>query len=87
MINPSDAVLGLCASIVTEIIKYVPFVRNNALASSIVAIIVVAVGTFVSSGVFTWPTFLNSLASAFLSYKIIVQPIARDVGMRTQATD
>lgn len=84
MIQPSDALLGLCASIITEILKIVPALRTNTLVTSIVAIVVVALGTLVTSGQFTWVSFLNSLAAAFLSYKIVVQPVATASGIKTQ---
>lgn len=83
--TPSDAVLGLCASIVTELFKLIPALRVNALVSSLVAIIVVALGTLVAGGQFTWLSFLNSLAAAFVSYKVIVQPVASSINAPSQA--
>lgn len=80
----SDAVLGICASVVTEILKLIPQVRNSPLLTSIIAILVVAVGTFIANGQFSWTSFFSALVFSFASYKVAVQPVAGAMGLATQ---
>lgn len=71
------SLLGLCASVLTEIAKYFPLVRNNEMVKSLVAILMVAGVAYVSGGyALTFQSFALVMAFAFLNYKIIVQPVA-----------
>lgn len=84
--QPSDALLGFCASIVTELLKYFPALRGNAIVTSIVALVVLTVGVFFTNGgTFSWASFSTALVSAFISYKMIVAPVATAFSLRTQA--
>ena len=84
MITPSTAVLGLLVSIITEALKYIPVLSYNALTKALTAIVVLAVGVFVTTGTFDFTTFVGALVFALTSYTAIVQPVAKVTGLRTQ---
>lgn len=75
---------GLLSSVLTEAAKFFPFIGNNDVVKSIVAIALCAVGGFVVVGKFDFDTVLNVLVFAFLNYKFIIQPVSKGVGLRTQ---
>lgn len=80
----SDAVLGICASVVTEILKFVPQIRQSAVLTGLTTVIVVAVGVFIANGQFSWTSFFNALVFSFASYKVAVQPVAGAMGLKSQ---
>lgn len=84
MISPNEVLLGVCASIVVELLKFVPWLRVKPLGVSLVTIVVVAVASFFANGSFTFEGFTNSLAAAFLSYHVVVKQVASTVGLRSQ---
>lgn len=75
VLNPYT--VGLMASIVTEALKMIPFLRSNDIYKAGTAIVVMFVGTFVYlGGSFDLTTFFNIAIFSFLNYKMIVQPLA-----------
>lgn len=81
----SVAVVGLASSVLTELLKLFPFLKQNELMASVTAIVVTAIATYFSTaGDFTWPHFASVLLFAFLNYKIIVQPVAKALVSPTQ---
>jgi putative flippase GtrA len=84
MITPSTVLVGFLGSVVAEILKLIPALNKNAITSSIVAIVVVAVGTYLANGSFTFDNFASSLVFALTSYKAIVQPVSQAVSSPTQ---
>ena len=81
----SLALIGLGTSIINEIIKLVPFVRENDAIKSLVAIIVVAVLAFLTNGFeWSWINFYGVMGFAFLNYKMIVQPVATTLRLASQ---
>ncbi len=79
-----DALLGLGASIITELFKYVPFLNKTALSRALTAIAVLSVGVLITNGEWSWTSFANGLVFALTSYKAIVQPTASTIGLATQ---
>jgi hypothetical protein len=84
MISPNEALLGVCASIVVELLKFIPWLRVKPLGVSLVTIAVVAIGSFFSNGAFTFEGVINSLAAAFISYHVVVKQVASATGLRSQ---
>jgi len=75
MITITTALLGIMSSIFTEVLKVFPKIKNNEILTSLTAIIVVGVVAFFSNGsILTFESFIEILATAFVSYKLIVQP-------------
>lgn len=83
-INP--AVVGLISSVITEVFKYIPFLRQNALTQAITAIVITGVVAFFANNmVFSLDNVVASLVFALVSYKTLIQPIATTTAMRTQS--
>ena len=87
-ITLSTFIIGLMASVLTEVFKIIPILRKNALSKSLTAIIVVILGTFYAVGfnvsAWDWNIFANVLVFSFLNYRIIVRPIAKNASLITQ---
>lgn len=84
-LNLTTATSGLISAVIAEIFKLFPLLRANSLVSSIVAIIVVAVVSFLASGEqFNLANVLGTLTFAFVSYSVFVQPVAKAVGSTSQ---
>jgi formate hydrogenlyase subunit 3/multisubunit Na+/H+ antiporter MnhD subunit len=76
MITITTALLGIMSSIFTEVVKVFPKIKNNEILTSLTAIIVVGVVAFFANGsLLTFESFIEVLATAFISYKMIVQPV------------
>jgi len=82
MQNP--AIIGLAASVITEVFKFIPILRTNALTSAITAIVVLLGLSFAVNQTVTFDGFVVSLVFALTSYKAIVQPVATTMGLSTQ---
>ncbi len=82
--TPEAAIIGAVTSIVTELLKYVPFLNKNSLTRSLTSIVLLVIGNFVVAGKFSLEVFLQSLVFALTTYKLIVQPVADTTGMKTQ---
>lgn len=89
-ISLTPVVIGAISSVVTEIFKFVPFLNSNETTRAITSVVVVVIGVFISIGFSfsTWPEFFStlfqSIVYALASYKVIVQPVATNVGVSTQ---
>lgn len=77
-------VIGLLASVVTEVCKLFPKVAENILLKSGVAIAVMIVGTYLFVPDVTLSAFGQVVLFAFASYKLLVQPIAVSAQLKTQ---
>lgn len=82
--NPDVIAIGTFGSIVTEIFKYVPFLNTSNLTRSLTAIVVILIGTVLTTGKFDISTFVQSLIVALVAYKSLIQPVAGAAGLRTQ---
>lgn len=79
------ALIGLCSAVVTEVLKVVPFLRKSQVTVSIVAIIVTALGTWVyNPNGLSFDALMAALASALVSYKMVIQPLATGMKLPTQ---
>lgn len=87
-ITLSVFVIGLMSSFLTEVLKFIPLLRKNALSKSLTAIVVVALGTLYSVGfdvsAWNWSIFVSVLMFSFLNYRIIVKPITTTMSLKTQ---
>ena len=75
--------VGLLTAILTEIIKLFPKIGKSEILKSLVAIIIIALGAVVSIG-WSWTNFYWIMLFAFANYKMIVQPVASTLGLRSQ---
>lgn len=78
------AILGFASSVITELFMFVPFLRKNSLTAAITAIIVLLALSYFSAGKLTIDGFAMALVFALTSYKAIVQPFTKTVGLVTQ---
>ena len=81
----SAAVTGLVSSIISEVFKLIPVLRANELTTALVAIVVVAVASWIENGLtWSWANFFACLAFALVTYKSFVQPAAKFAGSASQ---
>ncbi len=86
----APAVIGAVSSVVTEILKYVPFLNKNNVTKSLTTIVVIIVAVFISEGgkVSDWNQagniFAQAVVYALTTYKMLVQPITKEAGLQTQ---
>ncbi len=76
--------VGALTPIITELLKLFPILRTNSLVTSIIAIILVLIGNFLTEGKFTLDSFVASIVIALTTYKMLVQPLAETGGLRSQ---
>ncbi len=80
--------IGLMSSILTELFKLIPILSENQLRKALTAITVVVFGTLYALefnvAAWDWSLFINVLIYSFLNYRIIIKPIAKTVGLKTQ---
>ena len=74
---------GLLTSILIEIIKFFPAIGEDDLRKSLVAIILVALGASITVG-WSWGNFFMVMLYAFANYKMIIQPVAKKLGLPSQ---
>ena len=80
------AIVGLGASILTEIVKLVPAVGQSDALKSLIAIIIVAILAFLTNNMeWSWVSFYAVLAFAFVNYKMLIQPASRALGLSSQS--
>ena len=77
--------IGFVSAFVTEVLKFVPFLRQNAITQAITAIVVIAVTTFFTTKDFSATGLITSVVAALGSYKAIVQPVAASAGFTSQS--
>jgi hypothetical protein len=82
-INLPVYLVGLLTSILTEIIKIFPAIGDNDFAKSLVAIIVIAIGAFLTVGL-SWVNFFTVMGWAFINYKMLVQPFSAKIGLQKE---
>ena len=84
--NITNAILaGFVSSVVSEVFKFIPFIRDNTIARAVTIIVVTLVASFVAEGKFNLEGFVAAAVVALTSYRTIVQPIATATGSATQA--
>ena len=76
--------IGIISAIVTEIFKFVPALRQNALVQALVAIVVIAGTTLATGGSFTGDSLVGSLVVALTTYKSVVQPLSKTFNYSSQ---
>jgi hypothetical protein len=87
----SEMEIGFLASLLTEALKFFPKIGQNEFLKSLVAFLMVVVGTFFYTGFAggfaagaNWDVLIEILVYAFASYKMIIKPVAKSVGLRSQ---
>jgi hypothetical protein len=81
----SAVATGFVSSIVAEIFKLVPALRQNALTSALTAIVVTCIAAWVENGlVWSWVNFFACLGFACVSYLAVVQPVSKVAGFSSQ---
>lgn len=87
----SEMGIGFLASLFTEALKFFPSIGKNEFIKSLVAFLMVLVGTFFYTGFAggfaagaNWEAMFEILIYAFTSYKMIIKPVAKSVGLRSQ---
>jgi hypothetical protein len=84
-ITLATAIVGLGVSILTELIKLVPAIGQSSALKSLVAIIIIAILAFLTNSMeWSWVSFYAVMAFAFVNYKMLVQPVAKAIHLRTQ---
>ena len=81
----NQIIAGFVASIVTEIFKFVPQLRANAITTAITAIVVTLVASYIAAGTFTFEGFVAAAVVALTTYTTVVQPVAKVAGLSSQA--
>ena len=75
--------VGALASLVTEALKLIPWLRKNEITVALTAIIINTVGTYVFVG-----TSIYSIGTVFLyslaSYHVLIKPVAKSLGLKSQ---
>lgn len=80
----------MISSVVTELLKYIPFLNKNNITKSLTTMVVIVIAVLISEGgkIADWHqagiVFFQAVVYAFTSYKMIVQPMAKSVEMKTQ---
>ena len=75
--------VGILASVVSELLKYIPLFKTNDLYKSLMVLAVAIGGTWIFSGL-TVANFGTVILSAFVTYKMLIQPVAKEVGLKSQ---
>lgn len=89
-ISLAPAIIGAVSSVVTELLKLIPFLSKNNVTKSLTTIVVIIVAVFISEGgkITDWKQagviFAQAIVYAFTTYKMIVQPVAKETGSKTQ---
>lgn len=86
-ITLSAYLTGLLSAIVAELFKLFPALTKNQTIRSLTVIVVMIIGTLFSVGFDTWDwkKFGAVVIWSFVNYKLIVQPVANDLQLRSQA--
>jgi len=71
---------GFLASVLTEVGKLFPVVKNNKLVNSLLAIVLCFLGGVIIVGKVDLTTTLSVIGWAFINYKLLVQPAVEQVG-------
>lgn len=74
--------IGVLSAVITELLKYIPFLNSNSLIKAVTSIVVCVVGALYFTGS---QDYVQVILIAFATYKVLVQPIGQVVGIRTQA--
>ena len=84
----SDFAIAFMASALTEILKFFPVLNSQPIFKSLTAVLVVAAGAFYMSGfniaAWDWNQFFTILMFSFVNYKMLIQPSAKAMSIRTQ---
>lgn len=73
----SAALVGLGASVLTELLKFFPVLNKSDWTKSGTALVVVFILALASNaGTWSWSYFVSLLVFALLNYKMIVQPVS-----------
>ena len=89
-ITLAPAIIGLVSSVVTELFKFIPFLNKNNITKSLTTIVVIIAAVFISEGgkITDWKyagvLFSQAVVYALVSYKMFVQPVAKESGLITQ---
>ncbi len=83
-INQDTVIVGAVGSVLTELFKLFPFIRENVVFRTAVTIIVLVVGNLITEGKFNWESLVGSLIIALTTYRTLIQPIAQSTGLRSQ---
>lgn len=89
-ISLAPAVIGAISSVVTELLKFIPFLNANSIRRSLTTIVVIIIAIFISEGgkITNWHAagvlLVQAIVYAFATYKMIVQPVAKGSGSVTQ---
>ena len=84
-ITLTAAIVGLGVSILTEIVKFFPAIKESDTLKSLVAIIIIAVLAFLTNNMeWSWASFYVVMGFAYLNYKMLVQPVAKALHLPTQ---
>jgi len=79
----SNVQIGMFSSVVTELLKFFPLLNVNELTRALTTIVVVFLGTITFSNL-SLEGMLSSLLVALVSYKMVIQPVAKVSGLATQ---
>jgi hypothetical protein len=76
--------VGAASSLVTEVLKLIPFLRSNAITIAVTNIVVVAAGVYLTSPKFDLISFVEALGVSIATYLAAVKPLATQTGSRSQ---
>jgi hypothetical protein len=81
-------IIGLLSSAVSELFKLFPTLSSKETYKVLTAVVVMVAGTLFSVNfdihAWDWNMFGQVVMWSFLNYKMIVQPVAKDLELRSQ---
>ncbi len=81
--NPVET--GVASSFITELLKFIPFLRSSTIIQAVLSIVVTCIVTLVSKGDFSFNGIVLALIVSLTTYKTLTEPLADAVGSKSQA--
>lgn len=82
--------IGLLSSMVSELFKLFPFLSGKEIYKVLTAVVVMVGGTLVSikfdTSEWDWNMFSQVIVWSFLNYKMLIQPMAKDLDLQSQSS-
>ena len=84
----SEMAIAFMTSGLTELLKMFPILNSKPIYKSLTAVAVVAAAAFYMSGfsiaAWDWDKFFTILVFSFVNYKLVIQPVAKSMSLKTQ---
>lgn len=79
------AQIGVISSIVIELAKFIPAIKNNKIVVAVTSLLVTALFVLFTSGVeLSLESMFFAFGTAFLTYRSVIKPVAEELGLSSQ---